>query len=606
MIPFTVEDFKSAKPYEYLCGIEDKFQQRMEIERFRAFAKVYRFSGLFARMWKDYLQSKGVAKSLYSAENSTSITGFDTQLRTGDYEVTDDGVTLFRPDTGPITVCPHPIIPVKRIVNLDTGEYKIMLAYRRGDAWKTAIIDKAILASAQKIVALATWDIAVDSENAKLMVTYLSKMENLNYTQIEESRAVSRLGWIRGYGFAPYVDGLMFDGLEQYRHAFAAIHTAGSEAEWMSLARQVRSGESQAARIMLASSFASALVGPLNALPFMVHCWSNCAGIGKTVALMTAASVWGSPQIGDYVRTFNSTSVGLEMLAGFCGSLPLCIDELCLKDGRRDQFDSMIYSYCEGVGRTRGNRNGGIQKTLSWQNCAISTGEEPLTSGNSRSGAINRVLDINAGETKMFQDPREAVRIISKHFGHAGKKFVQSIDEHALETLKKRQQDYAASMEGRATDKQILSASIILTADWWATKILFKDRRALTVEEILPNLQTPASADVNRRCYDWLMDTVAANPGKFEQQEDGSYSGECWGVTEWENGKIYLIKSIFDRLLKEEGYSTAGFLQWAGREGFLKRDNGHNTLLKRLDRGRVLRCVCLTMDTNLPDDPENL
>ena len=598
LITYTKEDFlNSSAPYDHLFAIKNPFQRRQEIEKFQALCETYGISGKFSRIWKSYLEQMAPAKQDYVADNVTAFPEQDLQLRCGEYECDERGVRIYSQMYGVLTVCPHPIMPVRRIVNLDTAEHKIVLKFLRGKEWRAGIFDKSILASAQRIVSLATWGIAVDSENARALVTYLSQIENLNYDALAESKSVGRLGWVDGYGFSPYVEGLEFDGNDKYRHAFEAVHPQGSEDTWMDIALRARAGQSVAVRIMLAASFASALVGPLNALPFICHCWSNVAGIGKTVGLMLAASVWANPQTGEYMQTFNTTNVGIEMMAGFCGSLPLCLDELCLKDGRRDQFDSMIYNFCEGAGRTRGSRNGGLQRTVTWRNCAISTGEEPLTNGNSKAGAINRVLDINAGNIRMFDDPRETVRLLCRNYGHAGKRFVQMLmaDKAAIETIKQWQDEYTQAMEGRATDKQILSASLVLAADRWVSEQIFNDGRALTVDEILPNLQTPESANVNRRCYNWIIDTVGSNPGHFTPREDGSYTGECWGCVDEDEDRIYIIKAIFDRLLRDEGYNGTGFLSWAGHEGLLYRtDAGHNTILKRISSGSVpVRCVCL-------------
>lgn len=68
----------------------------------------------------------------------------------------------------------------------------------------------------------------------------------------------------------------------------------------------------------LAASFASPLLEPLNCLPFFVHLWGVDSGTGKTVALMVAASVWGDPTIGSFVKTFDGTTGW----AGEDGSLP--------------------------------------------------------------------------------------------------------------------------------------------------------------------------------------------------------------------------------------------------------------------------------------------
>lgn len=599
VIEFTVEQFTdSPDPYEYLYNIENKFKQGQEITRLEHAAKALGIYNDFRRMWKAYQLSMNPGRNKLQQTNKTEFPGQPFALACGDYDCNEFGVSIMDVLRGPVVVCPHPIMPVRRIVNLDTNECKTELAYLRGKGWRKAIFEKSTLANAQKIVGLSTWGIAVDSESARLMVRYLSTMEEMNIDELPEEKSIGRLGWVDGYGCSPYVDGLLFDGQEQYRHAFQAVRQAGSFDAWKECVLKMRRGESVAARAMLAASFASVLIEKLNALPFILHVWSNVSGIGKTVALMAAGSVWADPRQGEYLKTYNSTSVGLEMLAGFYGSLPLCMDELCLRDGRRDQFDSMIYQYCEGVGRTRGSKQGGLQKTLTWKNCLISTGEEPITSGNSKAGAVNRVLDINSGNVQMFDAPREVVSVLTANFGHAGPAFIATLDDNSLRAIHELQEAYYRELEGTTTDKQRLSASILLAADAWATKTIFQDDRALTADDIAPYLQSNAATDINRRAYEWLMDTVSANPVKFGPQ-GGSYQGECWGTVE--ENHVYIIKSVFDRIMQEEGYNSVGFLQWARTRKLLSTDTGERT--PRLTKRKRIpgiqapaRCVCIRIE----------
>ena len=119
-----------------------------------------------------------------------------------------------------------------------------------------------------------------------------------------------------------------------------------------------------------------------------------------------AASVWADPEVGKYIQTFNATEVGKELGAAFCNSIPLIIDELQLiKDNRKD-FDRMIYQLSEGVGRARGRKQGGLQKTPTWRNCIITTGEFPIISPNSGAGAVNRTIEIDCHAEHLFDDPK--------------------------------------------------------------------------------------------------------------------------------------------------------------------------------------------------------
>src|SRR5699024_5305714 len=216
----------------------------------------------------------------------------------------------------------------------------------------------------------------------------------MNYDIIPEVSSVGRLGWIDDYGFSPYAGDLVFDGEEEYRTRFESIRFRGDRQKWIECCKTVRAGKTKGAviaRIMLAASFASALVKPCNCLPFFVHLWGG-SETGKTVGLLLAASVWADPEIGKYIQTFNATDVSKELGAAFYNSLPLILDELQLvKDNRKD-FDRMIYQLSEGVGRARGRKQGGLQKTPTWRNCVITTGESPSIPATSARAPATRTI----------------------------------------------------------------------------------------------------------------------------------------------------------------------------------------------------------------------
>ena len=61
------------------------------------------------------------------------------------------------------TACCHPIMPIERLVNIDTGEEKIKLAYCKSKRWREIVVSKEITAVASKITSLATSGVAVTS-----------------------------------------------------------------------------------------------------------------------------------------------------------------------------------------------------------------------------------------------------------------------------------------------------------------------------------------------------------------------------------------------------------------------------------------------------------
>ena len=271
-------------------------------------------------------------------------------------------------------------------MNIDTFEEKVNLAFYKSKRWRNIIVSKEITAVASKITNLAARGIAVTSENAKALVKYLCDIENMNLDIIPEHESVGRLGYVDEGRFSPYVDGLIFDGDAAYSNIFRAIkESKGNFEEWLKVAKKCRR-ESLVARIIISASFASVLVRFVGALPFFVHLWSCESGTGKTVALMVAASVWGNPEPGTYIQSFNSTSVGHEKMAAFLNNIPMCIDELQLSKDHHGNSRFDVYQLAQGVGRTRGNKTGGVDRTPTWSNCILTTGETPIVRDGAGAG----------------------------------------------------------------------------------------------------------------------------------------------------------------------------------------------------------------------------
>ena len=529
------------------------------------------------------------------------VTEFDCQpmaLSCGPYICDELGVRLITGGGEEIVVCPHPIMPIRRLINEDTGEERLLIAYRKGDYWRPPIpVEKSTIASAQKIIELASYGVIVTSETAKLLGTYLLKMEELNYGTLEERRSVGRLGWIGGHGFAPYIDELEFDGETNYRNLFNAVRHNGSRDKWVNAMRAVRT-EKTIARIFLAASFASALLEPCGLLPFFVHAWGG-TGTGKTVSLMIAASVWANPRMGEYVGTFNSTDVGQEMTAAFLNSLPYCMDELQIQaaSGQKD-FDRVIYKLTEGVGKIRGAKGGGLRQTATWKNCILTTGEDPILTSSSMGGASIRVIEIEA-EKPVYSDLVGLCSTINQNYGFAGEEFVRHIQATGvLERIEGiRMGYYRQLMDRDGAEKQASSMSAILAADEAVTDLIFRDGNNLTVDDMAIYITKAETVSANRRALDYIYDTIARNPGKFLPLDKGP-AIEIWGKRDAIS--VSIIKTVFDRMLYDGGFNPRTFLSWAVRQTdndgrpLLYSDAGRSTKVTRIGE-QTARCVTISL-----------
>ena len=587
---YTAEQFyDTTEPYEFLYQYRDnKFLMKQMTQKMKDKAGavgVKCFVALFNAYCEMMAQKNGVILA-----NSTQFDGQEMELFSGEYICDENGVFLMDKYGYENAICRHPIMPIERLVNIDSGEERLKLSYKKGRFWRSIIVEKSVIASSSSILQLASSGIMVNSENAKALSTYILDMEQLNYDLIPEQKSVGRLGWVGTHGFSPFVDDLVFDGETNFKHIFNAVKPEGSRNAWLYAMQDLRK-EKSPGRLFLAASFASAILDPCGLLPFFLHAWGGTE-VGKTVGLMIAASVWACPKMGEYISTFNSTLVGQEMTATFLNSLPLCMDELQIQSsaGVRD-FDRIIYQLTEGVGRTRGAKTGGLQKMNTWKNCIITNGEHPISNANSGGGAVNRVIEFECDE-KVYSDLVGICAVIQSNYGFAGREFVEYLQtDGAFDRVNALQKEYyRALLRSDSTDKQAASASAILAADHIATELIFKDGNNLTVADLEKIMTKKKEVNVNYRALEFVYELVERNPNKFKANDFGEYQGEVWGKQEVDC--IYIIKSVFDREMGNGGYNSTAFLSWAKRNGVTYTDNGKRTKKARII-GSATNCVCI-------------
>lgn len=604
---FEKDDFLTTTPYEALYAYhKEPFTHAAKMEELAAYSVSKGFKG-FKTMYKKYVESLKAQSGTIYIDNVTNFTNQPLELNAGDWEADDSGI-FKKNGYNDEVACPHPIMPVERLVNIDTGEEKLQLAFRKGTIWRKLIFSKTVLASSNKVTELAGSGIAVTSQNAKAFIQYISDMENLNYDLIPEKKSIGRFGYIPDEGFSPFVDGLIFDGDANFKAMFQTVRSRGSETKWLETAAEVRE-MSTTAKIILAASFASVLLEPLNCLPFFVHLWGVDSGTGKTVALMVAASVWGDPAVGAYVKTFDGTVVGMEKTAAFLNNLPFCLDELQLaKDSKgRTTFD--VYKLAQGVGRTRSNRSGGVDLTPTWRNCILTTGESPLTGTASGAGAVNRVIDIECKSAQaVIKDGMRISGAVKRNYGFAGRKFVERLYQSGvIDQVSERYRELFRILSDRdTTEKQAMAAAAIILADELACQWIFGGtQQPLTIEQISEFLASKAAVSAGDRGYKYLCDWVTQNSNKLCGRSENP-NIEVLGALE--DGRAYIIRSVFERILQDAGYSTAAMISYLKQENLIETRGRANTRGKRIN-GIPTECFCLRLpavDLDDEEDPNDL
>lgn len=575
-----------------LLSLEDRAKELGKKREFCEMVKAYK---RVEREIKRKSKEKYNSPSMLDNWTNFSDCPYD-RMQCKNWIATDDGVFIPNPNPGApdIQACYHPILPVERLKNLETGKEQIKLAYKRNNTWKELIVPKGMITSNNKIVALSELGISVTSENAKYLVKYLADVENMNDDYINIQYSSSKLGWI-GDGFLPYDTDIAFDGDIRFKQILDSIKEHGNRDEWYSHIINLRASNRIEVKFMLAASFASILVYLLGGLPFFVDLWGETEG-GKTVSLMVAASVWANPAESRYIGDFKTTDVALEAKADMLNNLPMILDDTSKVSSRiRDNFEGMVYDLCSGKGKSRSNKELGINRENRWSLAILTNGERPLQSYVSQGGAINRILEIECGE-RVYQDPQTTADILKKNYGFAGKEFVKIIQEMGSEEIKAIQKEIQKQLfSDSKMQKQSISLSIVLTADKIATERLFNDGQYISIEDAKKCLVDRNEVSDNERCYEYLLDKVVMN----EQRFDDETRCEKWGVIEPPSAECEFRLAIFhsnafEEICKSGGFSKKSFLSWAKKKNLIITEGGRTTKLKSIS-GIKTRCVFLKL-----------
>ena len=219
------------------------------------------------------------------------------------------------------------------------------------------------------------------------------------------ARAVSRIGWHpsdKGVVFVlpndTYGDSNERVLLQADIRIESAYQYAGTTEEWRDAVARRCVGNS---RLVLAVSagFAAPLLQIAEEENGGFH-FVGSSRFGKTTLLRTAGSIWGGGGINGYLRSWRTTSNGLEGIAeAHCDAL-LCLDEMGQVDAR--EAGESAYMLANGSGKGRARRDGSARPPAQWRVLFLSSGEISLSDKmaeigrRSRAGQEVRLIDIPA------------------------------------------------------------------------------------------------------------------------------------------------------------------------------------------------------------------
>lgn len=567
------EELLNRTVIESVIMLKDIEMRERMLAKLETRAKELKILQNFKRLYKA-IQAEIIQQQKQLNSYVTEFTKAPLKLKCKNYICNDLGVVKSEFNQVLMTsvdtvICTHPILPVERLINVDTNTEKVKLAFYKDKKWQTVIAEKNTLASKNKILQLANTGIEVNENNAKELIIYISDLLTINTETIPCNKAITHLGWTENE-FIPYTQDYKFDGDRSFESIFKDIKEKGDYGIWRETVKKLRQ-KSETLHFIVASSFASVLIEILHINPFIVHLWGK-SGTGKTVALIIAMSVWGNSKVGQLVKNLNSTNVGLERLSAFLNNIPFAGDELQAIKNKYIDFNELIYKLTQGEGKSRGTVDGGIAEQLKW-NCAfLTTGEEPIASEYSKEGVKNRVIEIEENN-KIVENGKEVVNILVNNYGFAGKDFINNLP--SVEELQKRHTEIFNKLNEKysSTGKQTNAIATVLLADELVSKNIFFDN-PLTIEQA--EKYFTKDIDEAERIYNLIVDWLFANINKFE----GYSNTETWGkyiATGEENERniqyFYINNKTLKDFLKSNNISFDGIKSKLLDKGILERNS---------------------------------
>ena len=519
-------------------------------------------------------------------------------------------------DSSTVTaICKSPVVITKMLENLDEGTEKIELSFFRDNKWKNLIAPRSSAFNRNSIIKYADTGLPISSSSAVELVAYLIDYENENINIIPLVKSISRAGWINDnkLEFFPckYNGNIIFESETSELDAISQGTIPHGDFElWKKYAEITI--KNPFARFIIAASFASPILKLIDSRVFFVHIWHDSQS-GKTAIIKFAVSVWGDPS--KLMGSFNATSVGLERMAGALKHLPFGIDKLQVLNENKTSIEKIIYSLGNGFGRLRGNKTGGMQSILSWQNIMLTSGEQPINNESSNDGAITRVLELYGKPVEDTKLAHELHNISKTNYALAGREFMEFITKNinakiAKEEYTKIINEIDFKCNSGISKAHIDSLAAVCLGDYYAGIAIFKkpQKEAWTEAvilgvKILKNFKELQKPDTIKRAWNFVTGWIASNKNRFSPD-----STPCYGKIEQE--KIYIIPNILKQSLEENGFNYAKVTRGFKDRNFIETcidSKGHVKMqVAKSINGIVQKCFCIKeviggKNSNLPN-----
>lgn len=385
-------------------------------------------------------QQNHVDEKLKSLANLTLPEPYDSinYITPPGYLLNKDGIYVMTKD-GYQLICDSAIYITKMFTDYKSKEQKSQIyLYTEGCGWECLdMVDNTLITNAQKLsLALGKHNIQINSTNSPYLVKYFAKFCKANASTIQHCISTNKLGWVNSKFITPYNQTKYV--IDTSVNEFAEhLKVRGNLENWCQIATKVFA-HSAITRFILSASFATVLLEPLHARSFTVYLWGNSTS-GKSTLFQLAASVWGTSEI---VETFGCTLNAFIGKAVNRSSFPFIVDD---KQQARENLNinRLIMTLNNGKSDGKMKKDSTLLPTWSWKTIGMFNGEDTLIENNATNGVHTRTLTIHADPLLLPVELSSSVwvDVVDKHCGHAGKLWVDYVNQLNFDELHEQYAD---------------------------------------------------------------------------------------------------------------------------------------------------------------------
>lgn len=502
-------------------------------------------------------------------------------------------------ETRAVTACTQPVLINRQLEPIDGIEdvRRVELMYRDGKKWRTSFEELETLFNANKVLALANKGIAITKKNAPEFCEFMASMyqESVDRDALPMLGTMTKLGWSKDKKiFMPYVTGetdVLFDQKEKFGSLLDTLKPAGSREVWYEEFKKLRATKYKPLLLLTAAALAAPILGETNLDGFAFNIHSSTT-TGKSYTTAMVMTLWGFTGLGsELFMAAKTTRTGFEIKLDTLNNIPLVIEDTAsLGPKAKAEFQEFVMDAANGRGKTRATKALGLQRQRTWRTVTIITSEGAVDSGYTTGGSRARVIKFLSTEKfPLWDEMAQIAEVMEHNYGFGGRDMILALQELGEPEVKRLIDEFNKKLKKRIKesgknkqDRQIISAALMMTADYIAERYLFKDGILLDIDDVIDMLDDATKINQAARVYESMVEKIYTNRSHVEGLTENleNLRDPYWGVYSKKNHIMGFMPDIWHQLLREADMDEQQFILYLRNQGLLIADSGAQGKMK--------------------------